>query len=141
MDYIKSKEISQRMCETNDCAVKAIAIACDVPYRVAHKALELQGRKKRGGSALSWIHNAIKGLGFEINAVDTTAKTITSLPRDRQHNQGYYIALVSGHVAAMVDGQVEDWSEGRRNRIKVLYKITPATTRKQRKQLMKELFA
>ena len=137
-NWIKVKQQSEMMSEYNDCAVKAIA--CDVPYRVAHKALANEGRSKRKGSSMFWILSAVKKLGYKMEAVETDAKTITTLPRDKALGKGHYIAYVSRHVAAMVNGHVEDWSEGRRNRIITVYKVTPTATRRERKQAMKDLF-
>lgn len=140
MDYSKAKTISANHNERNDCSVKAVAIACDVPYKVAHKAFAKVGRINRKGVSLSQIDNAIKSLGFKWEAVPHSAKTMTTLDKDVAVQSGHYIANVRGHVAAVVNGKVEDWSEGRRNRLLTVFKVTPNATRRERKQMMKELF-
>ena len=140
MNFDKAQKFSQQANERNDCTVKAISIACDVPYKVAHKALANEGRKPRCGSYRHQQARAIKALGFDLEPIKVTAKTMVKLKSDTAVDTGYFLAYVSGHVAAVVNGKIEDWTDGRRHRIQTVCKITPTATRKQRKQMMKELF-
>jgi len=140
MNFDKAHNLSQQANEYNDCTVKAIAITCDVPYKVAHKALANEGRRNRCGSYRHQQVNAIKALGYDLEPVEVTAKTMTKIKSDAAVSAGYFLAYVRGHVAAVVNGKVEDWTDGRRHRIQKVYKITPTATRRERKQMMKELF-
>ena len=140
MNFDKAMKFSRDANEHNDCTVKAISIACDVPYKVAHKALANQGRRKRCGSYWHQQSKAIKSLGYKVEAVQHTAKTINQVKSDEVVQQGYFLAYVRGHVAAVVNGKVEDWTDGRRHQVKVIYKVTPTATRRERKAMMKELF-
>ena len=127
--------------ERNDCAVKAIAIACNVPYKVAHRCLEkYAGRKHRRGTMTRFINGSIKKLGFDVTPHDVTAKTITTIARDTAVQDGFYVVYVRGHMAAIVNGQIEDWTEGKRHRVKSVYKVTPSKSRAERKSIMKQLF-
>lgn len=140
MDFKKAHKFSCEANEHKDCTVKAIAITCDVPYKVAHKALANEGRKPRCGSYRHQQARAIKALGFDLERIKVTAKTMVKVKGDSAVSKGYYLAYVRGHVAAVVNGKVEDWTDGRRHRIQQVYKVTPTATRKQRKQMMKDLF-
>lgn len=141
MNFKKADIYSRSKGETNDCAVKAVSIACDVPYHVAHKALALQGRQNRRGSMKSWIDRAIQSLGFKTKIVHHSAATVTSLSGDRAVEKGHYVAYVKGHILAIVDGKVEDWTDGKRHRIHYVESVTPAVSRKERQAMKAKLMA
>lgn len=108
--------------ERNDCSVKAVAITCRTNYKTAHKALADLGRKKRQGVYIPTIASAIKGLGFKIVRVPSPAKTLGSVAKHLQ--RGYYIVLVRGHVTAVHNGAIHDWTdEGSRRRVIEIWKI------------------
>ena len=129
MTFKKAQIYSNQMFENNDCSVKAVSIACDVPYRVAHKALKKYGRQSRRGSRLPMIYASCEILGFKMEKVAHIAKTVGQLPRDPHTQNGFYMAHVSGHILAIVNGKVEDWSEGSKRIVRGLYKVTPTVSR------------
>lgn len=135
----KKAEQQKPIGETNDCSVKAVSILCDVPYHVAHKALKLQGRVNRRGVNEFSIRFAIQSLGFEIENIIHNARTMTTIDRDPLLQKGYYGVLVKGHIASVVNGKVEDWTEGRRHKVQKVFKVTPIATRKDRKQRIKKI--
>ena len=141
MNYAKAVIKANEARENNDCGVKAVAIACDVAYIVAKKALEKQGRIARKGASLGSILDAFKALGFKAERVELKAKTVTGLESDPTVKAGHYVALVRGHILAIKNGSVEDWTEGRKHRIVLAYKITPNATRNERKALAKAALA
>ena len=134
MNYIKAAKKATELNETNDCSVKAVSIACDVPYFVAHKALKLQGRRNRKGSLIPQIRRAFESLGFKTVQVKHKAATVSTLANDSTVQQGFYVAVVSRHILAVVNGKIEDWSEGSRRRIESVYRVEPTATRKERKE-------
>lgn len=138
--FEKIEAVSKQMAEYNDCSVKAVALACDVPYKVAHKALENQGRKKRNGARVGDMQEAIKKLGFKTAPVAYNAKTAITLERDPLLTKGHYIALMKRHVAAVVNGSVQDWTSGRRNRVKRVWVVVPTASRTERAKLAKQIF-
>jgi len=139
MNYEKTVEAARKAWEHNDCAVKALAIACDVPYPVAHKTLKQLGRRGRCGTRRTLTIEAFKALGFKMEIIRHTAKTVKTLPRDSAVQTGYFVALVSGHILAIVNGKVEDHSEGSSRRIKLVGKILPVVSRKERARLKAEI--
>ena len=139
MNFIKANRASDQVGETNDCSVKAVSILCDVPYHVAHRALRKQGRANRRGVNEFSIRFAIQSLGFEIETITHNAKTMTTINRDPLVQKGYYGVLVRGHIASVVNGKVEDWTNGRRHKIQKVFKVMPKVSRKERKQRIKQI--
>ena len=141
MDYMKTKKCSSKYGETNDCAVKAVAIACDVAYSVAHKTLKLTGRRNRQGTYIWQTEKAIEMLGFKREKVDCSAKTVASIAKDSAFKKGYFHVHVRGHILAITGGVVQDWTEGRRHRIIQAYKVVPCESRKTRRSLINKIMA
>lgn len=139
MNYSKTVTKSNEYRENNDCSVKAVSITCDVSYTVAHKALKAQGRASRQGVTIYMIRDAVKSLGYEMKIIPHSARTMSTIHRERSTQKGYYMALVRGHVASIVNGKVEDWTEGRRHKVTTLFKVTPKATRKERKAIIKQI--
>ena len=139
MNYQKARTHAFCFNETNDCSVKAVSISCDVPYIVAHTALKKNGRKKRRGAVTSTIRQSFIDLGFKSEPIRTTAATVKTLENDPAVQKGYFVAMVNRHILAIVNGKIEDHSEGSRRRIMQVYKVTPATTRKEREEKRKAL--
>lgn len=135
--------------ETNDCTVKAVAIATGEGYDKAHAHLKSLGRKPRKGffwhqdSVVGWKNypvnqyplgtegyiTGLHRLGYKATEVtDFDAKTVISLERDPKLAKGRYIIEVRRHALAMVDGQVIDHSKGTRRRPNKIWKIEPIET-------------
>ena len=121
-------ESSKRHGEKNDCAVKAVALAADRHYDEAHEALRKLGRRNRQGTYIHQTLAAIKTFGCDV--VDVTdrfrgAKTNISakkvLPR-----KGTFLIRNPRHILAMVDGEIIDWSDGRRKRVDRIYQVLPS---------------
>lgn len=125
--------------ETNDCSVKAIALACNVSYSTAKEVLAKFGRKDRRGAYTHDILAAARALGFTVTPVDIKAivntypephrsvlKGITT-HHPRRFNKvwpkGNYLMFVPRHVAAVVDGQLHDWTINQAKRCTFLYKV------------------
>jgi len=125
--------ISSRLGENNDCTVKAVAIACQVPYEEAHEYLRSIGRK--WGRGHRWQINGhgyaerLDKLGIEGEEIEVKSKTVKTLAREL--TKGNYMVKVKGHVLAIVDGKVEDWTAGRQHRVLKVMKIkNPRTLQK-----------
>jgi len=121
-------ESSEARGETNDCTVRALTVVTGLPYDVCHAQLAKQGRKPRKGC--HWYiegPKAAEALGCKMRRMhrsEFTAKTMITAARDRKLATGRYAVLVRGHVAGMIDGDVVDWSDGRRHRIQAVYEVT-----------------
>lgn len=114
--------------ERNDCTVMSLTAATGCTYDECHAALAKAGRRRRRGCNFPVIGKAAaKSLGFlmeELDYRDYSAKTMITAERDPKLRTGKYVLRVRGHVAAMVDGKVVDWTQGRRHRINNIYTFT-----------------
>ena len=108
--YKSCSATSDTFNETNDCAVRALAIACNQPYMKAHTLLSGRGRINRQGTYAPQYIGALSDLGFRgVHVPRTTAKTISSLHKQLDPTKRY-IVEVSGHLLAYVNGTIEDWT-------------------------------
>lgn len=157
MTYETAKAASAALNETNDCSVKALAIAANLPYLLVHDLLKKHGRKHRDGTYNSTFFAALnelqrKGLikdykvekprrprkvtvwsGYDenMNAVwkkeermtgHYTMKTVAkAFPKNAR-----MVAHVRGHHAAVVNGQVEDWTNNRCHKVIDVILIVPS---------------
>lgn len=126
IDFNTVKVGSSEKREHNDCAVKALAIAAEIPYDEAHALFKRHGRKNRRATPLNIIlkatHEIRPNCDFKnIRKPDGrkyTARTIgEALPK------GNYMVLFRGHIAAMVNGCIEDWSDGRCLRVEAIFEM------------------
>jgi len=123
--YQTAKFRSDEFYETNDCTVTSIAIATGEGYEMAHYAMEEAGRVPRRGATIAKMRKACEMLGYEMVRVEpATYKARTPITLERENLPGAYIVSFATHVAAVVDGKVLDWVQGRRFRIESLFKIT-----------------
>jgi hypothetical protein len=123
--------------ETNDCTVRALAIAADLPYPVAHAVLAKHGRAPRRGCVPDVSFPAYAELGFrpvQLKFVQTQVYRRSHSRQDRtgythyiqptvawmqrteltlcqflkQNPVGRFIVHVRRHAIAVVDGVVMD---------------------------------
>jgi hypothetical protein len=119
------KELSERATEYReraDCAVRALAVAADVPYAEAHAALAEAGRKRGRGTYHNTLVSAISALGREATRV-RPERPLTMKSVAEYYATGRYIICVRGHFAGLAHGEVHDWTAGSRRRVKFLYRI------------------
>lgn len=119
---------SSQIGERNDCTVKAIAIAGQFEYQKVHSALAARGRRKGNGTVPLVWERAMRDLG--LTWTETTPRKpdggqYTMKTIGRVFPKGRHIVQVNGHVAALVDGEVEDWTKGRQHRVTRVLTVTP----------------
>lgn len=127
--YIKASNSRYRMVqnETNDCTVIAMSIVCRTTYKDAHNTLKQLGRKNGNGARVSSVVVAMRDAGFKVIPVTKlkqksgsqyTAKTIGN-----KFKRGYYLCFSHDHAFAVVNGDVEDWTNNRKHHVKTAFKI------------------
>jgi len=128
VDRYQRVKQQRRMGECNDCSVIAVSIAGRVPYNVAHKALKHEGRKDGCGAYMYQTLNALSSMGCKFyemsHGKQPNGSRWTATSIGRKFPRGYYLVSMRGHIAAMVNGKVEDWTEGRRNIVLSVFKVT-----------------
>ncbi len=129
--------------DTNDCAVKALAVATGADYKTVHALVASLGRKPRRGTNWSIIDDALRALGFErvyVAAVHFihqypgthwNLRSVTSHHPERfpevWRDGKTYLFDFGDHVAAVVNGVNHDWTKGRARRARRVFSIVPKT--------------
>lgn len=121
-DYKALKEISKHYGEDNDCVVIALTLLSNEPYEKVHNLLRTLGRKSRKGTSDVVWTRALEHLSLKLRRVRTDAKTTMNL-RVPDFTCKYLI-LTTGHMAAFVGGKIQDWSYGRRTRLRKVWEVT-----------------
>lgn len=103
--------------ETNDCTVKAITAVTGVHYVDVHALMAKHGRPYRKGAKKYTQFSTLRDLGFVIEDVKVKSKTVRTLGREFKGRPGNYLVWVKGHVLAVKDGEVLDWTNGRCHRV------------------------
>ena len=110
--------------EHNDCTVRALSAAAQVPYEQAHAALARAGRVNGRGVKFWAIQNAYSEFGgkwvaFNFEAkLPTLAHFTSALPSRR------CVVLIRGHALALVDGvQLDLAPSGARFRVQGYWKF------------------
>lgn len=130
--------------DKNDCAVKAVAIVCDVPYKLVHERLTALGRKKGRGTKRTTTESLVKSLGFEIRkwTFKERLDMVKSYPSPHcrvlhnitiHHPRRFPAAWANvhpnlllfsrGHVSALKNGQLIDWAVNKAKRVYEVWEI------------------
>ncbi len=116
---------SKKAGEKNDCAVKAVAIVANADYDEVHAIMAELGRKDGKGTPFEIIWETLRRLGVWVGPKDHAAvryaKTVRYLPAALP--KGRWLVYTRGHILAVVDGEVKDWTEGRRHQPKFAVEI------------------
>ena len=127
--------------EKNDCAVKAVAVVANASYEEAYEALRKAGRKPRRATPLPVIFAALKSLGchatyqnnFQHNGVPMGRCPISRVKsrlmqafgaNGKQFRNGRYLVLTRNHILAVKDGEVQDWTDGRRHQARFAWEVS-----------------
>lgn len=121
---------SRRPRQTNDCTVRAIALATGADYDFAYDTLKEAGRKcSRGFHFRKWAKDqSFNGFTFEWMAFPAVKgeRRMNPMSFYKLFPQGRYIAKTARHVFAVIDGVVHDSWEQRADRcIYGCWKVIP----------------
>ena len=119
----KEEYVSKDM---NACAVRALTIVLDLPYNEVFDLLQAAGRKYQSGTSTTIIEQVILNQGKRIIKKFPTQENGSKYTPKTIHNityRGTYLAFTSGHVLAIINGKVIDWTENRKHHIKSVWKI------------------
>lgn len=122
-DYKSIERDSLGMGEARDCAVRAVTAVSNLPYTYVHGVFARNGRKAKQGTPFEITMKVLKELNIWVEFTRTEAKTICSLKK-KLPKKGRFLVRVRRHILAAVDGEIVDWTEGRRHRIKEFYKVS-----------------
>jgi hypothetical protein len=106
------RSTSKRPRQSNDCTVRALALAADAEYDTAYDTLAEAGRKcARGFDFRTWAKTAeFNGYRFTWTSFPAVKDKIRETPVTfaLAHSQGRFILRCSKHVLVCIDGTVMD---------------------------------
>jgi hypothetical protein len=125
--------------ETNDCSVKAVALAAGVSYKVARDELANKGRKPRKGAYTNQIHGSLMVLGKAVRRVEPeyfihqypgahkNLRNVTT-HQPQRFNKVWadgktYLLYTPRHVLVVVNGVNHDWTVGKAKRVTSIYEV------------------
>tara|TARA_R110001606_G_scaffold199387_2_gene347072 strand:- start:3108 stop:3731 length:624 start_codon:yes stop_codon:yes gene_type:complete len=110
--------------DRNYCAPLAIALATDTSFTKSAEMMETYGRKKGKGSSVNMITRSLRSLGFKIEDQPQFAKGTVSTIANRLEADSTYMVQVRRHIICVKNGEVQDWTAGRKHRVTHVWKIT-----------------
>jgi hypothetical protein len=119
-------DYAQKNGHKNFCTDAAITIASGVDFNRVHETQRKLGLRKSKTSSGSWEYfKTLNFLGFDTKRirVPVGAKTNRTLVGKLPKNKSFIVEY-KGHVAAYVNGRIEDWSDGRCNRVRSIIEVT-----------------
>lgn len=138
-EYIKMVGAANRNRETNDCAVRAVALATDTPYETVLDLLTRMGRLSRKSTQTSILERAVELLGYKMQYVPDhhfirqyprahqRLKHVTTHHPDRFKkvwaDGNTYLMYTAGHVLCIKNGTNHDWTRGRSCRSEGIYRV------------------
>lgn len=118
--------------EANDCVVRAVAIAAELPYRDVYDALNqcakaerVKPGRKRSSARLGVSKRTFKRFMRQLGWVWTPTMRVGSgcriRLRDDELPRGRLVATLSRHVVAVIDGVIHDTHDPARNGYRCVY--------------------
>lgn len=86
--------------ESKDCAVRAVSIACDIPYHEAHERFSKAGRKPNKGVDIDLLEKVMERKPMQYCI--TLSRFVALNPTGR------FVVIKRGHAFAVVNGAVHD---------------------------------
>lgn len=110
------KITSKRPKQKNDCTVRAIALACEIPYDQAYDVLKKAGRKSNQGFEFSGFikkQPCINGKRLQWRPFQAVKGQPRMKPETfiQQFPKGKFILSIAGHVSVVINGINHDTFE------------------------------
>ena len=114
--------------ERLDCAVRAVAIAMDIPYAKAHALLRAHGRKLKQRTAVFIISNVVTEHCPTAERRYYRPFKLTVANFAKLNAKGRYVLFIRGHFFAIVDGTVHSFKSHATARVIWAWEIKSAAT-------------
>ena len=110
--------------EPNDCAVRALAVACAAPYERAHRAMRTAGRLAGQSANTSQLIDAASILNCNmVQLLKRPGRTLRTAERALKDTHGGFILLTCDHAVGIWNGELIDHARGRLWRVESTYRI------------------
>jgi hypothetical protein len=138
-DYAYLKLVSHAYGERNDCVVIALCVLSGESYPKVHQILKNRGRRNRCGTQWHTTTAALHDLNLKLHPVTITydGRTIRSLVPQLPHHlndpisnmmlPARFLIKAARHVAGVVMGSCEDWSDERGLYVQQVYQVLDST--------------
>ena len=127
MNYKSISAYAKAKGHTRYCSPLAVALTTGVDFDTVHELLVSEGYRKgiNNTTDAKGTTEVIPLLGFNVDRIDIPegVKTAITLSKGLPA-KGKYLICYRGHVGAYIDGELEDWTKGKRKRVKEIYHIT-----------------
>lgn len=117
----------KRRGEWADCTVRALAVACGVPYATAHRAMREAGRKPKQGALQEEVVQALGSLGYLVFDVRGYFKGRTVRTLERELPPVPMILDMAGHLAAWDGRRIVDHAAGECRRVREIWVLVKVT--------------
>lgn len=127
--YDELKRAGRALGETNDCSVVSWSVVTGDDYAVAHNkvsrlALRPQGNGPKWGNLIAaYLHDGWRLENVTAEVRGRGGKTVTSIGRLGLPGRHLVVVGNGSHVLGVRDGEVIDWSEGRRHRACQVWRV------------------
>lgn len=125
--YSEVRAYAVRTGHNKMCAPLAMALVSSESFDDCHEMLAILHHRphKRTGTRYGGHADGLRQLGYNTkrHGIPHHIKTNITLAGKLDPTKRYIIEY-SGHVAAYVNGKIEDWTEGRRYRVRGIVEIT-----------------
>ena len=108
----------------NDCAVIALALVTNLPYRRIEGWLEYLGRRTNRGTQMWMVRSVLAMAGFRITVRQRSVPKSVNQCSQKLNKNKKFLVITSRHILAVIKGEVLDWTEGRRHRPQQVWEIT-----------------
>lgn len=109
--------------ESNDCSVRAFAVAACVDYYVAHDIFAKAGRRPRHKTA-GWITESVMVRYFpNVHQVYAYDRRMTIKRFVELYPKGHYLVHVRGHALAVCDGVTHNWTNRPRQIVRRFWQL------------------
>lgn len=110
--------------ESNTCSVRAISLACNIPFHEAYAITRSAGRKPGRRVRTFDVLNGIHKHGIQCDNQSHLYFQMTVNQLSQMLPSGRYIIRTKGHVFAVINGTIYDtYCEGKRRKVLAVWKI------------------
>lgn len=123
--FIESNPRPRELNESNDCTVRATAIALDKDYKEVHSYYASKGRKPRRGCVIATVKAVCSELAENFSPMQYIHEPTVS-QFIRENPTGHWVVIKRGHAFAIKNGVVYDMHKscaGAKSRVKFAFKV------------------
>lgn len=125
--YSELREHAKKAGHSRFCTLIALSLLTDTPFDTVHHSVRARGWRgsKKVGMKMSYVLKAfgVFGASYKRIPVPKGVKTNITLKGRLDPNKKYLIEY-SNHVAAYINGKIEDWSDDRRLRVRDIFEVS-----------------